>query len=145
MAGDHIQRILEERRRGASVPAQADSAQAEEVDKFYSILVGDAIEELFLELRFNTGMRTCFAYNDLSWFNCDPESGMIDLEFSGYLVTIKGRGLGDRLFDGLKRKRVSWVKERDVEMQDHAGNKVFIEAISITPPSTGESEEPAES
>jgi hypothetical protein len=139
---DAIQKILESRRPAA--PAAEQPATGDDADKFFSILVGDAIDELFLELRFNTGMRSCFAYNDLAWFNYDPESSTIDLEFGGYLITIKGRGLGERLFDGLKRKRVSYVKEKDVEFEDHKGNAVFIESISITPPSSGEAEEQAE-
>jgi len=47
--------------------------------------------------------------------------------------------MGDELFDGIKKKRVVWIKEADSEMQDHEGNKVFIEEISFEP----EEKEPA--
>lgn len=139
---DPIKKILESRRQGS---ATAPPPQ-EEGDKFFSLLIGEGLVENFLEFRFRAGMRTCFAYSDLSWFNFDPEAGMLDLEFGGYLITLKGRGFGDRLFDGIKQKRVAWIKEADVEMQDHVANSVFIEQILITPPSSGsETEVEAES
>lgn len=128
-----IDKVLQSRRQ-----AEAPAAESED-DKFFSILVGETVQEHFLELKSRLGPRTCFPYNDLQWFNYDPESGTIDLEFGGFLVTLKGRGLGDRLFTGFRQKRVAWVKECDVEMQDHKGNATFIEAITITPPrSAGE-------
>lgn len=134
---DPIKKILESRQQKAAPPV----AVQDENDKFYSILIGDGLLENYLEFRFRAGMRTCFNYNELAWFNLDPESGTLDLEFGGYLITLKGRGLGERLFDGIKQKRVAWIKEADVEMQDHAGNKIFIEEILITPPSSGDEEE----
>jgi hypothetical protein len=138
MAQDSIDRVL------ASKQPATTAEPAEEGDQFYSKLVGEGVTEHFLELRFRTGMRTCFSYSDLIWFNYDPEGGFMDLEFGGYLVTVKGRGLGDALFNGVRQKRVAWVKEADVEMQDHPGNKLFIQEITITPPSTGEEgEQPA--
>ncbi len=136
MGQDSIDKVLESRRQAASAPAAAT-----EEDKFFSILVGETMQEHFLELQFRIGLKTCFSYTDLQWFNYDPESGTIDLEFGGFLVTLKGRGLGDKLFQGLKQKRVAWVKEADSEMQDHKRNETFIEAITITPPSSGAGEE----
>ncbi len=49
-------------------------------------------------------------------------------------MTIKGRGLHPKLFEGVRRKQLAWVKEADSEMQDHPGNQTFIEEITITPP-----------
>ncbi|SRR6266436_3940079 len=129
MGQDSIDKVLQER-RAAATPAPAEA----EGDKFFSILVGEAVQEHFLELQFRIGLKTCFSYTDLMWFNYDPEAGCIDLEFGGFLVTLKGRGLGERLFQGLKQKRVAWVKESDSEMQDHKANETFIEEITITPP-----------
>lgn len=112
--------------------------QAEDGDKFFSVLVGDGLEENFLELQLRNGMRTCFSYSDLMWFNLDPEAGCLDLEFGGFLVTIKGRGLAPKLFNGIKGKRVAWVKEADSpDMQDHHSNPTFIGEITITPPKDG--------
>ncbi len=105
----------------------------EEGGKFFSILLGEGLHENFLELQFRDGTRTCFAYQDLGWFNYSPEDG-IDLDFGGFLISLKGRGLVPRLFHGLKQKRVAWVKEADSEMQDHEGNESFISEITIMPP-----------
>ncbi len=121
--------------------ASTPSAEAQQ-DKFFSILIGDGLQENFFELQFRDGSSTCFSYSDLVWFNHDPENGL-DLDFGGYLVSIEGRGLAPRLFHGIKQKRVAWVKEADVELQDHKDNACFIGSITITPPKdfTGEDEE----
>lgn len=125
---NRIDEILQQRQK-----AEKPAAPLEEGDKFYSVLVGDAIQEHFLELRFSNGLQTCFSYSDLMWFNHDPESGCIDLAFGEFLITIKGRGLAP-LFLGIKQKRLGWVKEADAELQDHEGNSVFVETLTITPP-----------
>lgn len=128
MATNAIERILKEREESrAAQPVEPEG------DKFFSILLGEGVHENFLELQFRDGSRTCFSYSDLIWFNHVPEDG-IDLDFGGFLITIKGRGLAPKLWNGLKQKRVAWVKESDVEMQDHPGNESFIAEISITPP-----------
>lgn len=100
------------------------------------------MQENFLELQFRNGLQTCFSYTDLLWFNHDPESGCIDLEFGGFLITIKGRGLRT-IFNGVKGKRVAWVKEADSNLQDHKDNDCFVEEISITPPKGFTEEAPA--
>ena len=138
MAQDSIDKVL------ASKQPAPVTAAADEGEKFYSVLVGEGVEEHFLEVRFRNGMRTAFAYDDLGWFNYDPEAGYMDLDFGGFLVTIKGRGLGDSFFNHLRQKRVASVKEADVEMQDHPGNKMFIEEITLTPPGTGSEQESKE-
>ena len=92
------------------------------------------MEESFLERRLRSGLRTAFAYSDIVFLVYDPESGSLDVDFGGYLVTVKGRGLGERVFDALKKKRGVWLKEADTEMQDHKGNEMFIEEITISPP-----------
>lgn len=110
---------------------------AEEAGKFFSVLVGEVGQEDFLELKFKDGQRACFAYDDLLWFNWHPESGALDLEFGGYLVTVKGRGLYPKLFNGVKTKRVGWIKEADLDLQDHDGADSYVEEILIAPPSGG--------
>ena len=141
MGQNAIDAILEQRRQ-AETPAEEADVSA---DKFYSILIGEGMQEHFLEMQFNSGLRTCFPYTDLQWFNYDPEAGCIDLEFGGFLITIKGRGWGGKVFQGLRQKRLAWVKEMDSEMQDHAENEVFIEQITITPPKDFTGEETADS
>ena len=123
-----IEKILKEREAGRVI----ESPEAEG-EKFFSVLIGEGLVENFLELRFRDGSCTCFSYTDLTWFNYVPEEGL-DLDFGGYLITVKGRGLAPKLFNGIKQKRVAWVKESDVELQDHKGNECFIEEITITPP-----------
>ena len=137
MAQDRIDEIIQQRQK-TERPAEAQT----EGDKFFSILVGESMQEHFLELRFANGLQTCFSYTDLLWFNHDPENGCIDLAFGGFLVTIKGRGLRP-IFDGVKQKRVGWVKEADAELQDHQGNESFVQEISITPPKDFTEEETA--
>jgi hypothetical protein len=125
MGQDTIDKVLAAKREAS--PPQADS----DGDKFYSILQGDGLQEHFLELKIRDGLRVCLSYTDLMWFSYDPEGPKIDLEFGGIFVTIKGRGLGEALFNGIKQKRVAWIKEKDTEMQDHRENKVFIEEITF--------------
>ena len=124
-----------EAERAAATPAVPQE------DKFFSILLGEGLQEHFFELKFRDGSKTCFAYMDLGWFNYNPEVGL-DLDFGGFLVTIAGRGFDPKLFQGIKQKRVAWVKEADVELEDHPGNDCFISQITITPPKgfTGEEE-----
>ncbi len=125
--GSSIDKILAERRPSPTEP-EPDN------DKFFSILAGDGLDEHFLELKLRDGLRINLSYGDLSWFSYDPEGPKIDLDFGAIFVTIKGRGLDDKLLEGFKRKRISWVKERDTEMQDNSSNKVFIEEINFTAP-----------
>ena len=123
-----IDEILKQRQAVTEPPPDEPEA-----DKFFSVLLGEGMQENFLELQFRNGLQTCFSYTDLLWFNHDPEAGCIDLEFGGFLVTVKGRGLRP-IFSGVKNKRVAWVKEADSNLQDHKENECYVEEISITPP-----------
>jgi hypothetical protein len=127
MANDKIDQILEARKK----PDSPDG------DKFFSIPAIGTTQENFLELRFKTGLRTAFSFNDLAWFNEDPEAGFIDMEFNGYLISVKGRGL-NALFTGIKNKQVAWIREADSEFQDHKDNDHYVEEIIITPPKAGD-------
>jgi len=49
--------------------------------------------------------------------------------------------LAGELFDGLKQRRVMWIKEADLEMQDHEKNPVFISDIGFEPEEKPESVE----
>jgi hypothetical protein len=135
MAENAIDKILEEKKRAAAPVAAAEPGQE---DKFFSILGGEGLHEEFIEFRMRTGNLICFSYSDLLWFNYDPQAGCIDLEIGGFLINIKGRGLVPKLWQGIKSKRVAWIKEADTELQDHKDNENFILEILITPPSTGE-------
>ena len=124
MGQDSIDKVLAKKKE-AEASAEGDG------DKFYSVLQGEGLQEHYLELKQRDGLRICLSYTDLMWFSYDPEGPKIDLEFGGIFVTIKGRGMGEALFNGIKQKRVAWIKEADTEMQDHPGNKVFIEEITF--------------
>ncbi len=140
MAPNAIDEILEKRRLAEKPATEADAQE----DKFFSILVGETMQENFLELQFRDGLRLCLAYGDLVWFHFMPDENCIDLEFGGFLVSIKGRGLVPKLFNGLKQKRVAWVKEADSSMQDHQANDCFVEEITIIPPAGFGDEGPKE-
>lgn len=123
--GDAIESILAARRQQEGQETSGN---------FFSVLSAHGLNEEFLELRFRNGAQTCFCYKDLSWFNYSPDDKLIDLEFNGFLVTIKGRGLIPKLFEGIKNKRVAWVREADTELQDCADFESYIESLLITPP-----------
>ena len=103
-------------------------------NKFFLIVSGGNLQENFLELQFKNGLRTAFSYTDLAWLNFDPDAGCMDMEFGGFLVTVKGRGLYPALFQAIKAKQVAWIKEADSEMQDSKENENFVEEITVTPP-----------
>jgi hypothetical protein len=123
---DKIDSILEEHRK---------SQPEDSAGRFYQLIRVDGSEH-FLEVQFRDGIRTAFAYERLSWFNYSPETSMLDLNFMGVTVSIEGRGLNE-LFQALKGKKVSWVKEADTDLQDSAGNPCYIKEITITPPDDG--------
>jgi len=137
MASNPIDDILAER-RGTS-----EEEHSVDPDKFYSVISADGYQENYLEIRFRDGLRTCFAYADLNWFNHDPDEGTLDLDFNGFLISLIGRGFGEKLFHSIKSKRAAWVKEADSDFQDNPANEVYIEKILITPPDgfAAESEE----
>jgi hypothetical protein len=112
-------------------PHDASAKGDTEESKFFSILVGEGVTEQFLELRFKDGGHLCISYDDLSWFDYDPKEGRIGLDFGGFPVEVRGRGLGDRVFNGFRQKRVAWIKEADTTMQDHPGNSVYIQSITF--------------
>ena len=113
----------------------------EDTTKFYSLLIGEGNQEHFLEFRFRSGGISCFSYSDLQWFHYDPEEGCIDMEFGGIMVVIRGRGLSGRLFQGIRQKRLTWLKESDSDMEDHKDNDAFVSSITITAPQSLTNEE----
>lgn len=122
-----IEEILQAKRKAEATTASA--AQPEE-NKFFSVFTE---QESCLELRFRSGLVTFFKYRDLTYGNWHPD-GFLDLEFGGFTIVIKGRGLYPKLIQGIKNERVSWVAEANSEMEDNPSNEVFIESIIIEPP-----------
>ncbi len=136
MQNDRISEILESRRKHEKQPDPDGEAAG---DKFYSVLRGEGLFEQFLELQFSNGMQSAFSYGDLHWFNHDPDAGCMDCQFGEFLITIRGRGL-KRIFQGIKGKRIAWIKEADSTMEDHPGNECYIEEILVIPPEGFEGE-----
>lgn len=134
MAQETIDDIIKRKQQEkAASETPATQPEATQPDKFFSILVGDSMQENFLEIQTKDGLRTCFPYSAIMWMVYNPE-GAIHIEFTGFWVYISGRGLVPKLFDGLKQKRVAWIKEADHELQDHKENEIYISSITITPP-----------
>jgi len=141
---NNIDAILEERRRqhapqaqtqvqpqaGEALPAMPES---EVENRFYQTRRIEG-EEHCLELRFNTGIVTFFKYSDVNWCVYDPDAGMIDICFMGFVVSITGRGLVPDLLEGIKTRRISWVKEADTNFQEDEKFPVVIKSISVAWP-----------
>lgn len=122
-----IEEIIET--RNARAPKNASPEE-----KSYSVISGEGIHENFLELKFRDGLKTCFAYNDLVFMNFDPDESVLDIEFGGFMVSVKGTGLGEKLFHHLKSKRVAWIREASSEFEENDTQEVYISEIAITPP-----------
>lgn len=150
MAKNAIEAILEKRRQeNAGVvatpslePAPSTSVEERQEDQFFSILVTAGLEENFIEFRFRDGLCICLPYSSIIWFDYQPDDG-INLDFGSCLMTIRGRGLKPKLFNAIKQKRLAWVKEADLEFQDHKDNVTYIEEIEITTPEGAGGEETA--
>lgn len=102
--------------------------------KCFSLPSVGNVQENYLELRFRNGLCTCFNFNSLSWFNYDPEPGIIDMEFDGFLVSVKGRGLYPVLFTALKNRQVAWIKECDSKFQDSDEYDHYVASIDVVAP-----------
>ena len=138
MSQNAIDQILEKRRKAeaaAPLSAPGESTSASEVykeEQFYSLLVAAGLEENFIEFRFRDGLSLSLPYRSIEWFDHDPDEG-INVEFGRCLVTIRGRGLKPRLYNGIKQHKVAWVKEADSNFEDQVDFETFIEEIVITP------------
>ncbi len=89
-----------------------------------------------LELRLKTGNIGAIAYGWIEFAEFDPSVG-ITLDARGKKFLIKGRNLngesreGVRMFEGIVRRRVLWIREADrtVSIEAHDGATV-IESIN---------------
>lgn len=135
-----IDQILNKHESGKTGSAVGEDHLYEQ-GKYYASLRAEGLQEYFLELRFRDGICTCFPYHSLVFFNYDPEGAVIDAEFGGFLVSIRGRGLGGHLFRQLKSKRVAWIREADSDLEDGQEAEIYVSEITITPPDGFSSEE----
>lgn len=115
-------------------PDHPDGEEAENLGCF-GWLRGVRDRSVMLELRKKDGHVLAVAYSWLERVEFHPEEG-ITLHLSGRKVCIKGSGLNTdfrptvRLFDGIIRHRVPWIREADRAESLKAGSGgVVIERI----------------
>lgn len=100
-----------------SLPAESDVDEAENLGCF-GWLRGVRDRAIMLELRKKDGHVLAIGYSWLERVEFQPDEG-ITLHLPGRKVRIKGSGLNSdcrptvRLFDGIIRHRVPWIRESD--------------------------------
>ncbi len=103
--------------RNGNDPSPGDEDDTIDVPGF-GWLRGIRDTAIMLEIRHRDGHITAFSYNMLDRAEFDPSDG-ITLKFAGTQVRIVGRNLNVearphlRLFEGITRRRVSWIQEAD--------------------------------
>lgn len=138
MSQNAIDQILEQRRKAEaaasqSAPGESTSTSEEyKEEQFYSLLVAAGLEENYIEFRFRDGLSLSFPYRLIEWFQHEPDDG-ITIEFGRCMITIRGRGLKPKLYNGLKQHKVAWVKEADSNFEDQVHFETFIEELIVTP------------
>ncbi|MGH7243423.1 MAG: hypothetical protein ACREJD_08415 [Phycisphaerales bacterium] len=86
---------------------------------------------VMLELRKRTGEILALGYSWLERAHYDPSIG-VTLNFVGHKIEIKGRNLNEeirpsvRLFEGLTRHRVTWIRECDEPDRMEASEKATV-------------------
>ncbi|MFO0831536.1 MAG: hypothetical protein U0637_06805 [Phycisphaerales bacterium] len=115
----------------------ADLPDGEEAENLgcFGWMRGVRDRSVMLELRKKDGHVLAIAYSWLERVEFQPDEG-ITLHLPGRKVRIKGSGLNTevrgsvRLFDGIIRHRVPWIREADrTESLKAAGDGVVIESI----------------
>jgi hypothetical protein len=103
----------------------------------FGFLRGVRDTAFMLEIRHRDGKLSAFPYGLLDRAEFDPSEG-ITLKFGGVTVRITGRNLGAearpnlRLFDGILRRRVSWIQESDeATAMEAPQGAVVIEAVEV--------------
>ncbi len=117
-----------------ATPAEPDADDAENLGCF-GWLRGVRDRSIMLELRKKDGHVLAIGYSWLERVEFEPEDG-ITLHLPGRRVRIKGSCLNTdcrptvRLFDGIIRHRVPWIRESDrTEMLQVGDDSVTIESI----------------
>jgi hypothetical protein len=124
------------RRPEPETAASADSEGADDLGSF-GWPRGVRDRALMLELPHKDGKVTAFGYAWLERAELDPSEGIM-LHFAGKVVRIVGRTLdaesraNARLFLGVVRHRVPWIRETDRATALHvAGRETVVESIQI--------------
>jgi len=121
-------------RRGEATPPEEETELTDDLGAF-GWLRGVRDRAIMLELRRKDGRVLAFAYAWLERSELDPSDG-ITLHFAGRTVRITGRNLNAevrpnvRLFDGILRHRVPWIRESDLVFDSIVSpTTIVIEAI----------------
>lgn len=115
---------------GAPEDAVIDLESPEDVGAF-GILRGVRDRSVMLELRMKDGSIVAVGYGYLDRVTLDPSDGIV-LSLVGQKVTIRGRNLNHevrpsvRLFEGIVRHKVTWVREADHREGMAAGDEETI-------------------
>jgi len=124
-------------RRNAKEPDDDDGETVEEPGFGFGWLRGIRDMAIMLEVRHKDGRLTAFPYSLLDRADFDPSTG-IRLKFANVSVCIVGRNLNAearpnlRLFEGILRRRVSWIQEADeATAMEARKDAVLIEMVEI--------------
>ncbi len=135
MTGNILERYTA--RNGANGAIVASAADESEIDDLgcFGWLRGIRDRALCIELRRANGNIVAIPYHTIDRFEFNPSEGII-LSLAGQRIRIKGCHLNAevrptiRLFEGLTRYRVSWVREADDRTDTAAGGSdTVIDAI----------------
>lgn len=124
------------RPKGGEGTAEIEDDLSDNVHSF-GFLRGVRDTAFMLEIRHRDGKLSAFPYGLLDRAEFDPSEG-IKLKFGSVTVRIIGRNLGAearpnlRLFDGITRRRVSWIQEADeATAMEAPKDAVVIEAVDV--------------
>jgi hypothetical protein len=124
--------------RESRVGMNAEHAEADACDDLgaFGWLRGIRDRAVMLELRRKDGSIVAIGYGWLERVEFDPSEG-ITLSAGGQKIRIKGRNLNAevrpsvRLFEGIARNRVPWVREADTATCMAAGDKdTIVDSVS---------------
>jgi hypothetical protein len=131
MNDDSLQRLKSLR----NLPSESQDDSEEDVGMF-GFLRGLKERSPMLELRLKTGNAVALNYAWLERADYDPSKG-ITLLFGSQTVRLQGTKLNDelrpavRLFEGILRQRVVWVRESDVANILSKAAQPVVKAIAI--------------
>jgi hypothetical protein len=117
MSDNNILKQLTSRGAGGQTPNDNEADVVDDLGS-YGFLRGVKDRAVMLSVYKKDGSATAFGFSWLERVEFNPSSGLL-LHFMGQTVKITGRNLNAeirpnvRLFDGLCRHRVPWVKEAD--------------------------------
>ena len=131
-------RLLDKYTRGSTLPASSSGEESSDAEDFgcFGWLRGIRDRATMLQLQKKDGRILALPYGWLEAIELIPERG-ITLHLPGRKVRITGSGLNVearpavRLFDGLARHRVPWVRETSrPELLQPGGSGLIVEAIT---------------